>query len=663
VRRATGLVLGMLDSAVRSRVRVHGAKNLPDGPVLFVSNHFTRSETFLLPWLLDRVAGRSVSSLAWHGLFRGAFGAYLEAVGARSTREPGIKERIVRELASGESDWLIYPEGEMVKNKSVWGRGRLELHTPEQAGPAHTGAALLALRAARARRDSGRTDPVRAVPVSVTYHPIRPGPNPLLRIAARLAGPLPERLVEELMVEGSILFARTDIDVVIGDPIDLESWIPGGEVQERIPHSLLERLTTRFMQSVYGMTVRNIDHLVSTALSTMHHDAIGEGDLARVLLMSSREVSSTEGGLWHPGVGPAILDGLSGVRSEGLDSILELAGREGICARAGGSILRHRDGFRPGAYDQVRLNHGVEVLANEIAPDRTLVRAVDHWMRMDRTTLRERAAAMLERLDLEELGREGGDGSHAPRWVLPSAEPRGTVVLAHGYLANPAEMVPLAEHLAVRGWASYLVRLPGHGTSSGHLEHVHRQDWWRGFQRGLAIVQGRHPGKPVVVAGFSTGAFLALRAAAELLHPPRALVSINAPLKLANRMSLLAPAVEGWNRVVHGAGLDGLALRSVPNDSEFPQDNYARNPVHSLHQLERAGDDARQYLSRIHAPTLIVQADADPVVRPESGEILMRGVASSSKILVSWPAARHGIVRGEGSEALHERIGDWLAHV
>lgn len=663
VRRATGIVLAMLDAAVRSRVRVHGEKNLPRGPVLFVSNHFTRSETFLLPWLLDRVAGRNVSSLAWHGLFRGTFGSYLEAIGARSTREPGIKERIVRELATGASDWLIYPEGEMVKNKSVWGGGRLQLHTPDQIGPAHTGAALMALQAARMRRDAGSGEPVRAVPVSVTYHPIRPGPNPLLRLAARLAGPLPERLEEELLVEGGILFARTDIDVVLGEPIDLESWIPEVPTPDRIPRSLLERLTTRLMQSVYGMTVRNVDHLVATGLASMHRDAIPQEDLARALLMASREVAASEGGLWHPGVGPALLDSLSGVRSEGFESILELAAREGVCARAGGTVLRHRDGFRPdSSYDRVRLRHGIEVLANEVAPDRMLVRTVEHWMRLDREPLRERTTVALERLDQEEMAREGRSIERGPRWV-PADPVRGVAVLAHGYLASPEEMLPLALRMAAEGWSCYLVRMPGHGSSHDHLEGVHRQDWWRGFQRGLAIARGRHPDKPLVVGGFSTGAFLALRAAAELVHPPRGLFTINAPLKLGNRMSVFAPAVEGWNRVVKDLGAAGLAVDSVANDSEFPLDNYTRNPVHSLHQLERAAQDALGHLPRIHVPTLIVQGDHDPVVRPESGEILLRGIASSSKVLVSWPAHRHGIVRGEGSEPLHDRVAHWLAHL
>lgn len=655
VRRATGMVLALLDAAARSRVRVHGAPHLPAGPVLFVSNHFTRSETFLLPWLLDRVAGRKVSSLAWHGLFRGVFGAYLEAVGARSTREAGIKDRIVRELAEGTCDWLIYPEGEMVKNKRVWGKGRFQLATPDQHGPPHTGAALLALRAVRAARRIGRTEPL-VVPVSVTYHPIRPGLNPVLRLAARLAGPLPGNIQEELTVEGRMLFERTDIDVVIGEPVDLRPWDADSAEPGRAD---LERLTTRFMQAVYGRTVRNIDHLVATALAEMTRDAVTEDDLAKSLFLAVRDTESGEGGIWHGGVGPALLDALSGCPSRALEDILEMAAREGACARAHGVVLRHRDGFCPKPYDEVRLHHTVAVLANEIAPDRVLVRAVGHRLRASSVDLDRDALSALERIDMQEHIREGGAPERGPRWIDAPA-PRGVIVLSHGFNASPAEMQPLALHLARQGWTSRLVRLPGHASRPENLDGIHRQDWWRGFQRALSLARLRHPGLPLVVGGFSTGALLALRAASELVHPPRAVLALSPALKIANRASLAAPLLDGWNHLVDAAGLGRLGVAGVPSHSEFPDSNYGRHSIHALHQLELLAAEVRPMLPRIHAPVLVVHADADPVIRPESGDIVFRELGSASRLLLRWSSRRHGIVRGEGAEAVHERIAQWL---
>lgn len=661
VRRATGIVLAMLDAAAQHNLRIHGAAHLPEGPLLFVSNHFTRAETFLLPWILDRVAHRTVSSLAWHELFRGRFGKYLEAIGACSTHEAGVKKRIIRELAAGTCDWLIYPEGEMVKNKNVWGHGRLRLNTAEQQCPHHTGAALLALKATRLRAEAGHASPVLVVPVAVTYHPIRPSINPLYLLARRLLGPLPENIEEELLVEGSILFSRTDIDIVLGHPVDLREWIPSNGHQEEQARFLLERLTTRLMQEVYGRTVRNIDHLACTALSHMGETPMDEDDFARALFLASRETEATSSGMWHHGVGPAILDALSGVRSNPFESILDRAQAEGACERNAGFVVR-KDGIRIHEYDKVRLHGIVDVIANEIAPDRVLVRSVSHWIRRAPPSLRTRAAELMERADLEAHASEGGSPELIPHWISPPS-PRGTIVLAHGYLASPAETTPLALHLASCGWACYLVRLAGHGSSPEALARTHRADWWRSFQRGLAVARCRHPDKPLVVAGFSMGSFLALKAAAELVHPPQGLIAINAPLKLVNRASLFAPALDGWNNGMRRAGIDPLSMETMRNDSEYPDDNYCRNPVRSMHQMELAASEVRALLGRIRAPTLIVQGDRDPVVQPHSAEILLREIASPSRSLVWWPAAKHGIIRGEGCAPLHERIADWMSHL
>lgn len=661
VRGATEFVVTLLEASVRSRVHLRGRTDLPPGPLLFASNHFTRMETFLLPWLLERTTGRRVSSLAWHGLFRGAFGDYLQSVGARSTREQGIKRRIVDELASGKADWLIYPEGEMVKNKRVWDRGRLHLSTEEQLGPHHTGAAMFALKATQERLRAGLTDPVFVVPLNVTYHPVRPRPNAILRIARRLFGSFPEHVEEELLVEGSLLLSHTDIDVVLGEPIDLRDWIPRARAPHETTRALLRHVTTRLMQEVYRLTVRNIDHLACTAVAHLGRAPVSEEDLARALLLASRETETTSGGFWHHSVGPALLDALSGVRSEAFDDILRLAASEGHCRRSGGRLERvetsgvHR-------YDHVRLRDVTGVLANEIAPDRVLVRAIAHWIGRAPSSLRSKAAALLERTDLEAHAREGGVPEQAPRWIEPPS-PRGVVVLAHGYLASPAETTPLALHLASRGWACYLVRLAGHASNPDHLLATHRADWWRSFQRGLAIARCRHPDKPLVVAGFSAGSILALQAAAELLHPPRGLVVVNAPILLSNRASLLAPLLDGWNHAMHSVGIDTLAHDAVRNDSEYPDDNYCRNPVRSMHQMELATSEVRALLGRIRAPTLIVQGDRDPVVQPRSAEILLREIASPSRSLVWWPATRHGIIRGEGCAALHERIANWMEHL
>ena len=50
--KATELWLNAVKKLLGFQLRVSGAENIPDRPTMFVSNHFTRIETFLTPYAL-----------------------------------------------------------------------------------------------------------------------------------------------------------------------------------------------------------------------------------------------------------------------------------------------------------------------------------------------------------------------------------------------------------------------------------------------------------------------------------------------------------------------------------------------------------------------------------------------------------------------------------
>src|SRR5712691_151055 len=238
------------------RLRLHGlSTQFASGGGIIIANHFTRLETFVIPYVLYREARVLVRVLAAPMFFTNKrVGQYLLSIGGLPTNYPHKYESIARDILHG-GWWLIFPEGSMIKDRKVIDRGRLQVSdaTGRVRRPPHSGAALIALTVQRyqdALRHALRTGedlerlcatlglhtlspahlqaiahrPAALVPLNVTYYPLNPQANLITSwltrlVPALLHADLRERLVEELTAEGSMLLQGIDIDMRLGAPL------------------------------------------------------------------------------------------------------------------------------------------------------------------------------------------------------------------------------------------------------------------------------------------------------------------------------------------------------------------------------------------------------------------------------------------------------------
>ena len=103
----TSLAINILERLIDPTFNIHGLENLTKKPVLFVANHFTRFETFIVPYLIYKHTKRQVRCLADSSLFNGNLGRYLERAGTLSTKDSKRNETIISDLISGDYDWMI----------------------------------------------------------------------------------------------------------------------------------------------------------------------------------------------------------------------------------------------------------------------------------------------------------------------------------------------------------------------------------------------------------------------------------------------------------------------------------------------------------------------------------------------------------------------------
>lgn len=235
------------------------------------------------------------------------------------------------------------------------------------------------------------------------------------------------------------------------------------------------------------------------------------------------------------------------------------------------------------------------------------------------------------------------------------------ILLIHGLMAAPLEMRELAEGLNAGGFTVYAPRMVGHGTSADDLARRTRHDWRGSVERGYAILRQRCD--QVVVAGFSTGAGLALDQAVS--HPGRyrALIAISAPLLFANPLSNVAGLACLGNRLLKSVGLKNLSRDFATNHPDNPDINYRRCPLVCLHQVTLLMLEVYWCLKRLDIPALIVQGDNDPKVAPVSGQALYRRTGSTFKRYVEIQCRQHGIVRGEAAPLTLAAVRDFLAEV
>ncbi len=709
--QVSGTLMGVVSRMLGIRIRVTGTENLVCRPTLFVPNHFTRVETFLVPYVIFKYAGRHVRSLGTHGVFKGIFGRYFEAVGGMSTRHPRRNRTIVRELVTCRSDWVIYPEGGLIKNKKTYHRGRYELDHPDRHGPPHTGAAMLALKAEIAKRrylnaceddDLRRTEfyeesyglsgphnvcaqGIVMVPVTLTFYPMRPSRNIINRLARFFIRDLDPRIEEELTVEGSILLKGAEICIHFGEPIEVTDYlgkvvamarkVAGMFNEERGADLFLRaqarKLTDVCMQGIYNNIEVSFDHLFSCSLRVFEGDRIQIDDLRAALYLAARELSGVDGVRLHPTVRNGITALVTGDAFGPWESVTGLATREGVIRRDLDHYVIDRDSLdQEHGFHTIRLQKMIQVLANEIEPVRPAVEAVRRHVNLSTSRLRQQTQAALQEHEVEVFRRdyseaydpEESKARHMgePFFLKKKGVSTG-IVLAHGYLASPEQVRPLAEFLHDCGHSVYALRLPGHGTAPEQMTDVSWRDWLESLTRALALV--RQQCETVVAGGFSLGGTLALLLAARNAHSVQGVFSINAPVKLRDRRAPLVGPIVGMNGWLRRLGLRPGHYRISNDGTESPDINYGVDYLRGVRELRRAMKACRRSVGAVTAPALLLQADHDPLVDPDGGRILLQQLGTRDKILSTMPFDRHLIIRGEGSEAVFAAIERFIARV
>ncbi|HDQ04773.1 MAG TPA: alpha/beta fold hydrolase [Deltaproteobacteria bacterium] len=715
--KAIMVFLDALTGASGMDIRVHGKEDVPGQPVLYVVNHFTRMETILMPYIVKKHIKKYPLSLADKGFFGGKMGDFMSRLGAISTADPQRDTILINSLLTGNNPVIIFPEGQMIKDKKLIEKGKYMVFNTGARRPPHTGAARIALRSQFLReelrlfRDRGDTESIKQlaehfgfdvrdvekilkqetyiVPVNITYYPIRARDNVISRVVNRFVDDIPERFKEELQTEGSMLTGGVDIDINFGRAIPMKKYIKAsaglhkmlsdeklylhpGELKYAAPFKKLYiKIMYEYMKAIYAMTTVNHDHLFAYILAKYAKNNISEDDFKNRVFLAIDYLRSCGLNNYHTSLDKKQFYLLTDDYHKKYDRFIELSQAEGLIKIEKGIISKCADRFSK-VYDfhAIRKDNIIEVLRNEIEPLQNLTKSLNKLMLLPDLYVRQKIKNHFMKLEKKLFADD-----YEKYYIKDESKPKKIgapffrkrlfgkkgVILVHGYMAAPEEIRPLAEYLYKNGYSVYGARMRGHGTAPEDLASCKWEKWYDSAGRAYIIMKNCI--RSFAIVGFSTGGVISLLQAANKPGRFKAVISINAPLKLQNISSRFASAIVAWNKVLTKFKAQRGKMEFVENNPENPQINYFRNPVYGVYQLEQLMGAVESRLKNISDPALVIQGSNDPVVNPASGKEIYEKIGTQKKMFVRIDADRHGILRGKEAKKVNAEVLDFLRSV
>ncbi len=535
-------------------------------------------------------------------------------------------------------------------------------------------------------------EPTLIVPAYITFYPLRVTGNILQKSAKMFFGKMSGRFSEELIVEGNLLLKDTDMDIRLGTPVNaaarwnwwermllsamfertssLADLFSLRERASRWDEKMMARcmcnetlrIRDEYMRSMYSEVTVNFSHLVACMVVELigrGRMEIGNDELHKAIYLAIKNLQNTPSVHLHQSLlNPERWRGLLEGSCPGLDRFMTTAKNAGLIGRTPRSYRFMDKLCADSGFNEIRIENPVMVYANEVAPITEVKTAVIDAMDRAGTVQDEVIASDLFDDELrahswnreyfrgpaydEINAKETASKSGAPYLLLPRETTGIGVVMVHGFLASPAELRDFSEKLVAAGHPVIGVRLSGHGTSPWDLRNRQWREWLDSVHRGYQIMTAFS--ERIAIVGFSSGGALALRVASE--EPPdlACVAAIGVPLRFRDRRMVFVPLVNRINKLTQWLPSFEGVMPFRDNQSEHPDINYKSIPLHGLYQLRQMAEDVERRLPTVSCPLLIMQSDDDPVVDPESADIINNTVASEDRRLVMVKSNRHGIL-------------------
>lgn len=206
------------------------------------------------------------------------------------------------------------------------------------------------------------------------------------------------------------------------------------------------------------------------------------------------------------------------------------------------------------------------------------------------------------------------------------------MLICHGFGGSPANMRCLYEKAVQMGYCVSMPLLTGHAKTFADMEKATWRDWRRDADNALQRLYDFGCSR-IFLCGLSMGALLM----ADLAERQAGLESVDA-------LMLICPPVKMkryLNVSAFFAPLIPYVLTAEGFDGDPDKEMYYGMVSKKLNDIKRLSDAVRRHAGGISCPTLLVEAENDNRVDPDSYSILGARIPQAKLIIVR--EAPHGI--------------------
>jgi alpha-beta hydrolase superfamily lysophospholipase len=251
----------------------------------------------------------------------------------------------------------------------------------------------------------------------------------------------------------------------------------------------------------------------------------------------------------------------------------------------------------------------------------------------------------------------------------PDGDPRGVVVLCHGYAEHARRYDHVAQRFGEAGLITYALDLRGHGRSGG--KRVYLRDigeYTADFHTLVGVAADEQAQLPRIVVGHSMGGGVVFAYGVERPDDYAAMV-LSGPAVYAHDAvsSFMITVAKLVGSILPGLPVEQLPTEAVSRDPDVvaaymadPMVHHGKLPAGIAKALIGVGESMPQRASALKAPLLVVHGEQDKLIPVAGSHHLLSCVASTDAHLKVYPELYHEVFNEPERDLVLDDVTSWI---